>query len=239
MKNWITVFLLSGAASVFAQSKYKPAQRYWELGFLWGLTNYSGDLTDQPIQLAETGIGYGAQARCQLSPKFALRASMFYGAISGDDAHAKDPEVRQRSLRFGTDILELGLCGEWHMWGKPRFSSLGEHHFSLSPYAYLGLGAAFCGPKTEYYGAPEDRDKFIRAPLPETAARQQFLLAPMGMGIRADLNEGLTIGLEGGWRPVFSDNLDGVRLNGNPASNDWYYFGGVSLAFVLGSSQKG
>jgi len=238
MRKIFFPFLLLCATQLFSQSNYKPNKRFLEAGFLFGLTNYSGDLAEKNIHILESRLGYGAYARYFLSTHFALRTHLFSGSISGDDANAKDPGLRRRSFRFGTHILEVGLGGEWHILGRGRFSNTGLHHYFLSPYLYLGVGGTFSGAKAEYYGTPEDRNVYFVVPLPEVGLHQQFLIAPMGVGVRADLNEGLVIGVEVGWRPVFSDDLDGVRLNGNPDDNDWYYFGGVTLSFILNKPKR-
>ncbi len=238
MKHLFLPLFLCFALSLSAQSTYKPSQRYWEAGFLFGAANYSGDIAEKHLHLSETRLSYGAFLRYFLSKKISLRAHLYAGSISGDDANAKDPLLRRRSLRFGTDILEFGVCGEWHILGKDRFSNTGIHKHFLSPYLYLGVGGTFSGIKVEYYGTPDDRSKFLIAPLPENGAHQTFLIAPMGIGLRADINETLVIGAELGLRPVFSDYLDGVRLNGNPEKKDWYYFGGATLSYILTKPKK-
>ncbi len=238
MRKLLLPLCLLCLSQLAAQSKYNSSKRYIEAGFIFGLTNYSGDVSEKNITISEMHLGYGAYARYFLSNQFSLRAHLYAGSISGDDANAKDPQVRQRSFRFGTNILELGLVGEWHILGKGHYSNTGVRRRFFSPYLYLGLGGTFSGARAEYYGAPEDRNTFLVVPLPEVGLHQKFLIAPMGVGVRADINEALVIGVEGGWRPVFSDDLDGVRLNGNPDSNDWYYFGGATLSFILNKPKK-
>ena len=63
-------------------------------------------------------------------------------------------------------------------------------------------------------------------------------VAQVGAGVRADISEFFVIGLEVGWRPVFSDDLDGVRYNGNPESGDWYYFAGLTTSFIISNNKK-
>lgn len=234
------VFFLTllSTATAQAQSQYHANKHYFEAGFLFGGTNYSGDIAERDIVLKETHLGYGAYARYFLSGHFSLKAHLFSGAISGDDANSKDPGRRRRSFRFGTDILETGIDFEWHILGNGSVSSTGIHKRFFSPFVYLGIGGTFSGAKAEFYGAPEDRNVFLVIPLPENNLNQKFLIAPMGVGIRADINETLVLGGEIGWRPVFSDDLDGIRLNGNPNANDWYYFGGITASFVINKPKK-
>lgn len=238
MKNLLLPLFLLCCFSLCAQTIMHRNHRFLEAGFLFGLTNYSGDISEKNITIAETRLGYGAYGRYFFSNQFALRIHLFSGSISGDDRHSKNANIRRRSFRFGTDILEVGLCGEWHILGRTRFSPTGIHRRFFSPYLYFGIGGTFSGAKAEFYGAPEDRNVYFVVPLPEVGLHQKFLIAPMGIGLRADINEALVVGMEGGWRPVFSDDLDGIKLNGNPKSNDWYYFGGATLSFILNKPKK-
>jgi len=221
------------ALSLFAQTKDKSNPRYWETGVILGCVNYSGDIAEKDIQLSETRLGYGAIARYFFSKKMSLRANLYAGSISGDDANAKDPFVLRRSFSFRTDLLELGFGSEWHILGKNRFSNTGIHQHFLSPYLYLGVGGLLTGVKVKYNGAPEDQNRYVVHPLPEKKSRQLFLIPTMGIGVRADINEWFVIGAEVGIRPMFSDYLDGVSLNGNPERKDWYYFGGATLSYIL------
>lgn len=238
MKNTILPIFLLFSSGLWAQSLYKPKHHSLEAGFLFGLANYSGDLTEHYLVLSESHLGFGAHVRYFLNEDLALRANLFVGTISGDDKHAQDPTLRRRSMRFGTDLFEVGLLGEWYFFGKNRFEIGRNHALTLSPYGYLGIGGTFSGANASFYGAPEDRDVFLTVPFPEKGLRQRFLIAPMGGGIRAAWNDEMSMGVELGWRPVFSDDLDGVRLNGNPKSDDWYFFGGLTLSFVLNKSTK-
>lgn len=239
MKNsLLSLLLIFSTFCTQAQTSYKPNKRFLEAGFFLGLANYSGDLAEKSIEISETRFGYGAFARYFLNNRVSLKAQIFSCTISGDDSNAKDPAVLARRLRFSANVLELGLAGEWHILGRDRISSIGEHKFFVSPYLSLGGAISFAEARTEYYGPEEDRDEHLAVSLPEPGLRRRFLLAPIGLGLRADFNEALSGGLELGVRPVFSDGLDGVRLNGNPNKNDWYYFGGATISFVLSKPKK-
>jgi len=238
MKYLCLFLFLFFALSLLAQTNEKPYQRYWETGVLLGTVNYSGDIAEKHLYLSETRLGYGAFGRYFTSNKFSWRANIYAGSITGDDANSKDPFVLPRSFRFRTNLLELGIGGEWHMLGKDRYSNTGIHQHFISPYLYLGVGGVLSSVKVEYYGSPEDRNKYVVQPLPEKKSRQQFLIPTMGFGLRADISESLVIGAEFGLRPMFSDYLDGVSLNGNPEKKDWYYLGGVTLSYIFKKQDK-
>jgi hypothetical protein len=142
-----------------------------------------------------------------------------------------------RSLRFSSSIVELGTVAEWKFLGRERYSGTGIHNFFVTPYLFAGIGFTFADVKTEYYGDPNS--EFAPDPsLPEEGLKNKFLLAPMGFGLRADIFERLVLGVEGGWRPVFSDDLDGIRYNGNADKGDWYYFAGVTVSFILSDPKR-
>jgi Domain of unknown function (DUF6089) len=222
---------------LFLTSFSAQAQKgsYWEAGFLLGLTNYSGDLSYKAVSIEHTAPGYGAYLRKFFNRHFSLKAHAYTGAISGDD---KGAPYEERSFKFSGNLTEIGLVGEWQILNKERFSSTGLHTFFMHPYIYLGAGVTFASPEAEYYGSAELRNEYLVVPFPEENLNNKFLLAPMGIGLRFDIYDYLVLGVEGGFRPVFSDDLDGVRLNGNPKSNDWYYFGGATISFILSRPKK-
>ncbi len=228
--------LLCLLSSLHLNAQRNADNRYFEAGFLFGFTNYSGDMVEKRIELSETHVGYGAYGRYHLSPHFSMKAHVYTGSISGDDANSS--VRKQRSLRFSTNIVELGLVGEYNFGRRNRFTDTGIHNFSLTPYIFAGFGATFANAEAEYYGPADQLNENLKVPLPEEGLTDRFLLVPMGVGLRADISEAFVLGLEGGWRPVFSDDLDGVRYNGNPESGDWYYFAGVTASFVISNNKK-
>ncbi|MBK8193663.1 MAG: outer membrane beta-barrel protein [Lewinellaceae bacterium] len=214
------------------------AQRnsYFEAGFLFGLTNYSGDVSDAAIEISETQPGYGVYFRYHFSRYISAKAHIYSGSIAGDDVNSRS--LKERSFRFSTSILEFGTVVEWKVLGRERYSNTGIHNFFVTPYVFAGLGLSVTDPKAEYYGTIDNREKYLKTDLPEDGLNHNFLLVPMGVGLRADILDRLVLGLEGGWRPVFSDDLDGIRTNGNPGKGDWYYFAGVTVSFILSDPKR-
>ena len=238
MKHFLLLLYFMPCLMANAQtpSRTSPKGNYVEVGFLFGLTSYSGDLAEKAVDLAEIHPGYGAYLRYHFNNHFSTRFHVYSGSISGDDANS--PALATRNIRFSTSIVEMGLVGEWFVTGNSRFSNTGVHRSSICPYLFAGLGATFANADAEYYGPPNRRNESLRTPLPEEGLSSKFIVVPVGIGLRADIRERLVVGVEGGFRPVFSDDLDGIRYNGNPKKGDWYYFGGATISFVLGHPNK-
>lgn len=196
---------------------------------MFGVTNYSGDVSEKTVELNETRPGYGIFARYHLNKTISIKGHVYSGSISGDDANTINAA---RKYKFGTSIFETGLVGEWTLFPKDRITGTGVFRSIVEPYLFAGIGFTMADAKAEYYGDNPNRD--LRVPLPEEDINGRFLLAPVGAGVRATIAERLVIGIEGGFRPVFSDDLDGMRVNGNPSKNDWYYFAGATASLILG-----
>lgn len=234
-RRFLFLFLLM-AAAFRSEAQMADRFRYAEAGIMLGLTNYSGDVTENFIDFREFQLGYGAFVRYHLNKNFSLKLHGYSGSISGDDANSESLKIR--SLRFSTSLLEVGLVGELHLFRKSRYSQTGIHKLQISPYIYGGLGMTFASSDTEYYGPADLRNENLKAPVPEDNLENRFVLFPVGGGLRFDLFDQFILGLEGGLRPVFSDDLDGIHLNGNPNRGDWYYYGGITVSFVFAKAGK-
>jgi len=228
----ILFFPLVANAQFFYKAQYKRYQHYMELGLMLGATNYSGDVAERDIELKQTDLGFGAFFRYHISQKIHVKAQYYSGSISGDDVNS--PVLNGRKFRFYTRIHEIAVVGEWIPLALEHVTLTGIHNFYVSPYFFIGIGAANSKPEPEYYGLASDRAKYLRTSLPENnIVNRYFISMPIGMGIRFDYSERLTFGIEGGWRPVYNDNLDGISINGNPKKGDWYYFMGITASYFI------
>ncbi len=225
----LLTILMCLSLTTFGQQR-KANKRFVELGFLLGVTNYSGDLAEARIEYEETRPGFGAFLRYHINPALALKGHAYYGAISGDDANTSRTE---RSFRFGTSLFEFGAVVEWNFFAKERISHTGMHNFQITPYVFAGLGGAFTNPTTEFYGKPGTRNQFLKVPLPEDGLQKNFFTTPIGVGFRVDVFDRFILGLDAGIRPTFSDAIDGISINGNPDKGDWYYFLGFTASLVI------
>jgi len=233
LKKTVLLLLTALPFCLFAQTRQaRKSSHYMELGMMLGATQYSGDLAERDLELSQTEVGFGFFYRYHIHEQFFAKGQVYFGYISGDDANS--PDLFERKFSFFSPLWEVAAVVEYAPLAKERVTKTGINNFFLSPYLFAGIGGAFTRAEPEYYGSIADADKYLKTPLPEEdIIRRSFFTFPMGAGIRYDYSERFVFGAEGGFRPVFSDKLDGISINGNPDKNDWYYFVGITASFVI------
>ena len=224
----------------------------WEGGLLLGFSAYSGDLE---FAVAETRLVGGLFVRRAIGNYFGINFSLMQGVLGGSDNHSKGTPWRVvRNFAFKSPLTEIAVRGEYHFLGinhkvlslssgasvmdETSQQSFRMRTRKVSPYIYVGGGLAIVNPKTNF------NDKLI--PNPVTAgfrinadktnsSPKAHLAIPFGGGLRIPLvNSKTVLTFEGGFRPTFSDDIDGVSVSGNPDVNDWYFVGTVGLSKALG-----
>ena len=208
------------------------AQQKVEAGIFGGFANYQGDLVSDPIALSETKVSYGAFLRYQVSDKLKAKINVVLGFISGADKNDKKGSIRPRGWSFSSNLLEVSVVGEYHPFGRKRYGETGLFRRQVSPYAFAGFGMINANPKVSVTD-PNDAALF-----PESDFNATSLCFPVGLGVRVDLLENISIGFEGGWRPTLYDYLDGVSQTGNPDGKDLYVFFGATLSYFFGSIES-
>lgn len=221
-------------------------QDKWEAGVSLGAANYQGDLVETTIfTLNETNFGYGFYIKRHFDANWSARFGFQGGKISGDDQNFSDNSSRARRMfSFSTPLHELALRLDWEPIGHKRFNEDGTFKSILSPYLFLGAGLTFFNPETQYGDVDITDDKPFTELVNQDLAKagwQTGFVTPIGVGLKYYLSEKLNIALEFGYRPPFTDYLDGVEHSGDPENNDWYAFGGVSVGynFAIGKDADG
>lgn len=206
MKFFIVLIIILCSFNLSAQSL--------ELGIMAGISKYEGDLapTSYWTNFAHLNQAFGGIGRYHFSNYFAAKLGIYYGSISGDDASARDSGRRLRGLSFRSDFYELSLTGELHVLGYYFENEIRR----LSPYLFLGVGLMKYNPKAEY------NDRWVELQplgtegqgLSEYPDRDFYALTravyPMGLGVKYNVNNVLTIGIEVGTRLTLTDYLDDV-----------------------------
>lgn len=227
----------------------------WEGGLILGLTAYDGDLE---FAFSESRPIVGLFVRRSFGNYFGMNISLAQGVLRGSDSHSTATPWRvARNFQFKSPLTELAVRGEFHFLGMTRkVSSLSEGSSVLdevnqqtfrmrarriSPFVYLGGGLAVVNAKTNFNDKllPNPTTASFRINADKSASRAQaHAVVTFGGGLRIPFaNQQTLLTLEGGFRPTFSDEIDGVSVAGNPDVNDWYFVSSIGLSKTLGSTK--
>lgn len=184
------------------------------------MTQYSGDLSSG-YRFSTAGPAISGHFRLNFSEAVSNRFTLTFGKIQADDGNPVDVLGENRVHSFNSSIVELSSVFEYH------FLDYRNHELpqKWSPYVFAGFG-------------------FMRLNNPSTDeefARNQPVI-PLGIGFKHKIGKQFVIEFEAGARKTFFDLLDGISDEdttlknyqyGNPNDDDWYYFTGIRLSFVL------
>ncbi|HFA49742.1 MAG TPA: hypothetical protein ENJ95_12100 [Bacteroidetes bacterium] len=236
--------------------------QYLEVGTQLGLSNYSGDLSEQSVKKEGFGSMIGIFGRYNFTKYLSAKASLTKGAISGSDSNAKSTATRKRNLNFRSDIIELSATGEINL---SPFNIRAEQ--TGVPYFFTGFALAHFNPQAQMRGSWYDLQPLQL----EGKKYSKYAFAiPFGLGMKFNLTYKINFGLEFGARKTFTDYLDDVSAyypdvislrktepvvaalayrspeltgefgddpmgtdRGNPNNKDWYFFGGLTISVNL------
>jgi hypothetical protein len=185
-------------------------------------TNYQGDLAKGIIDTKETNIGFGAFVRRSFqNRKWAMKATLNHGMLMGNDANY--PDRKKRGLSFSSPITQAGFAVEWSPFAKSLIDVDGYFVKQTNIYGSLGFGISAFNPSV--------KNLPIESPERSSTYSKATLTIPVGAGIRFDLAEDWTVGLEANLFYPFTDYLDGVSQSAMGTNKDWYLFYGVTLAY--------
>lgn len=191
-------------------SIYAFPQRHFELGAFGGLSYYNGDINPSGhLRATNNHLALGVTARQTLNPRWALKASLLFGNLSGEDSHSNDPFQQYRNLSFNSPIYELSTIIEFNFRAFNPFNppSAFKHPDYFTPYTFIGLSAFYFNPQTSL-----DGNNYELQPLStegEDYSRTGIAI-PFGMGIKLRLSERMLFSAEYGLRRTFTDYIDDV-----------------------------
>lgn len=183
------------------------AQEYrCEIGAGLGMSGYLGDVNKSNF-LKHPGFAGGALFRYLPNTRWAVKANVFAGSISGNSADDKMVFPDGATYSFSSTLIDVGAQMEFNFFDYgigPSYMKLKR----LTPYLTLGVGGTMAtGSGISAFAVN----------------------VPMGIGVKFKLKERLNLGLEFTMRKSFGDKLDGLSdLNGVKSSfaknTDWYSF---------------
>ncbi len=191
--------------AVFAMPLLAGAQNF-HFSTRLGLAGYQGDLklASQPLSQLKLMGSLGAQY--DLTERLAARAYFTYATLQADDKKGHF-HYQPRNLNFKSNLLEFELGAQYSLF------TLNEKWWT--PYGFAGLGVFRFNP----YTSTATQEKVYLQPLATEGqgvvagvmpySRTQLCL-PIGLGMTYSLGEDTRIGVEGGYRKLFTDYLDDV-----------------------------
>lgn len=230
--TFVRILFLSLLFPVLASSQS------WEVGIMVGTCNYLGDIgngagPNRPfiydLQLNKTKPGLGIFLRYHASYRLGIRANLMYGQATGDDVLTENQARRERNLHFKSNVTEFSTQIEWAFYKSKhaKYRNLNQSFdrtiviSEFTAFGFAGLGVFKFNPKTLYQGnwvelqplgtegqldnCPSGSD-----PGCKKKYRRVQLNIPMGVGIHYHINKQLRVGVEVGWRKLFTDYLDDI-----------------------------
>jgi len=207
------------------------AQTY-EIGGWAGGSNYIGDMGSE-LYINPTKLVFGGIIKYNRSPRHSYRASLLLGQLYEQDSKASSTRRTERGYHFKNSIKEFALGMEYTFW---EFD-VHRGKRMATPYLYAGL-AVFAYDALHKKGENDLEMKSYKE-------NEISYAIPMAIGYKAKLSHHFMMGIELGVRYTFTDNIDGsnpdtpdsngtIHTFGNPNSNDWYVFSGITFTFAFG-----
>lgn len=226
--------LLLGAVVHPVQGQYFRNSNYWKthrgeyiIGL--GISNFLGELggRDQigspfvwDLELSQTKPAANLGYRYYVGEKQSVRLNLTYGILAGNDNLTKEEFRHNRNLNFKTDLFELQLCYELHLY-KEELGHIydlrgvkGMKSSRVGLYFFGGVGGFYFNPKAQFNNAwVELRPLGTEGqglPNGPKEYEQIQVCIPMGIGIRKAFSKQWSAGLELQYTKTFTDYIDDV-----------------------------
>jgi len=194
-----------------------------EIGVFIGGSNYIGDVGNSTY-IYPNSIAGGIVYKHNLNPRIALRGTLSYIPIKGDDLKSSNIVRVNRGFNFKNTIKEIAVGIEYNFFEYDMTSTDKKY----TPYILLEV-AGFAHEIIDSQnstGQNNFKTKFSYA-------------IPFGLGFKGKIRDNIGFSLETRVRYTLTDELDYTTskipsLNFGGNSNDWYVFTGVSLVYAFG-----
>ena len=215
----------------------------YEIGVHLGTFIYQGDLTPNDLGAFNTmKPGFGVSGTRNLNSHYAVRFQLLHGWLKGDDATYENPAWRQqRNFNFTTPVTELSLQVVRNIIGvMPNEAGI----INFSPYVFAGLSYSFLKIKRDW--SKFNYSHFAGEPAVINGLTEDInhkvpkgiVSIPIGLGVRYGISEKLSFSLEGTYRILYTDYLDGFSEAANPDLNDHYHTLMAGLIYSFGKRNR-
>jgi hypothetical protein len=174
-----------------------------------GIANYQGDLQAKNITFKQAKFLGSLGAQYDLSEHFTARTYFTLSSLQADDKKGT-ASMKMRNLNFSTKLFE------WELGAQYNILSLNNSWFT--PYVFAGVGLYHFKPFTR----TADGTKTFLQPLSTEGqgvvpGQKEYKLTqfniPLGIGATYAVSEDIRVGLELGYRKLFTDYLDDVSTD--------------------------
>ncbi|MCF8294706.1 MAG: DUF6089 family protein [Bacteroidales bacterium] len=224
MKNRILLIVIILITSSFSSF----GQARGDLALFIGQSYYLGDI-NHVTQFQNMGTSFGGFYRHNYNLRYSLRGNLYVSKLRASDSDSWLAFNRLRNQTFSMDILDAGLMAEFNF--LPYITT--SYKYRFAPYVTAGLG--------------------MMIPLSKSETKSTMTI-PFGLGLKYNLGDKFSIGIEWVIRKTFSDELDGIVANtDNPLTvefmtnqkaeafrqtstiyrNDYYVITGLFLSYKI------
>ncbi|MDE3236004.1 MAG: outer membrane beta-barrel protein [Bacteroidota bacterium] len=193
-----------------------------------GPSAYLGDLISGSPLFKESSVSLNLGGTYDLTQQFRARLNLSLLGVKGDDAKSSRPDFQARALNFKSFVWELAAMGEYDF--------LDRDVYNIVPYAFGGLGLFHFNPTTidangnkvhlhdigtEGQTLPDS----VRAKYGFEAPYKRLCVnIPLGLGLRYEVSETVSVGFEFCYRILFTDHLDDVSRSQYVDPNLFYQY---------------
>lgn len=171
-----------------------------------GIAAYNGDLKRKSFSFSQSSFIGSIGARYDISEHVTARTYFSLTSLKGDDKKGT-ATMQGRNLNFKTSVFD------WELGAQYNFLNMNDSWWT--PYVFAGIGVFHFNPYTKDVNGAKT---FLRPLSTEgegfMAGVKKYSLTqlsiPFGFGAERSLNEDMRVGLELGYRKLFTDYLDDV-----------------------------
>jgi hypothetical protein len=194
-----------------------------EFGVFLGGTNFVGDV-GKTNYFSPNNLGESIIYKYNLNPRIALRSTLSFYAISGDDSKSSNLERINRNYSFKNSLKELALGLEYNFF---EYDMTSEDKI-YTPYIFVGVA-----------GVSYDK-AYSEITIGQYNLKNKVSYSiPFGLGFKGRLADKIGFAVETKVNYMLEDDLDHTTskipsLNFGGNSNDWYMFTGISIVYAFG-----
>lgn len=195
------------------------AQLLNEIGVSVGGTNYTGDIGNE-LFIFPNKVGWNIKYKRNHNSRIAYRASFSNIPLYDNDNRSFNKIRNNRGLSFSNKVNEISFGVEFNYF---PYDVLDDNR-GITPYLFIDVAGLY------YQSA-------LRVNSSGISYKKKFSYSvPFGVGLKSKITDYIGYAIELKVSPTFEDDLDTSELLeiGNPNTNDWYYFTGITLTYSFG-----